>query len=107
MQEPSRGFVVFFCDLTGIHSGEMAFFDNALAGDYRVIHIDGLPEDNRGHGIVHAGETKAIEIDGAEVRALATLQTANILSAQDCRTATRTERERFARGHQGARGSVG
>src|SRR5262252_5019657 len=107
MQEPFCGLVVLFCDLTGIHRGEMAFFDNALAGDHRVIHIDGLPKDNRGHGIVHAGETKAIEIDGAEVRALAPCQTANILSAQDCRTATRAERERFARSHQGALGIVG
>ena len=77
MQEPFRGFVVFFCNLAGIHSDEMAFFDNALASDHRVIHIDGLPKDNRGHGIVHAGETQAIEIDGAEVRALAPCQTAN------------------------------
>ena len=99
--------MVFFCYLTGIHSGEMSFFDNALAGDHRVIHIDGLTEDNRGHGIVHAGETNAIEIDGAEVRALATCQTANILSAQDCRATTRAESERFARGHQFALGIVG
>ena len=89
MQEPLRGFVVLFCYLTGIHSGEMSFFDNALPGDYRVIHIDGLPKDNRGHRIVHAGETKAIEIDGAEVRALAPLQTPHILSSQDGRAACR------------------
>ena len=74
MQEPFRGFVVFFCYLTGIHSDEMSFFDNELAGDHRVIHIDGLPEDHRGNGIMHACETHAIEIDSAEVRALATFQ---------------------------------
>ena len=42
MQEPLRGFVVLFGYLTGIHSGEMSFFDNALAGNYRVIHIERL-----------------------------------------------------------------
>jgi hypothetical protein len=31
-----------------------------------------LTENHRGHGIVHAGEPQAIEIDGAEVCALAT-----------------------------------
>ena len=77
MQEPLRGFVVLFCYLTGIHSSEMSFFDNALAGNHRVIHIDRLTEDNRGHGIVHAGEPNTIEIDGAEVRTLATFQTTN------------------------------
>src|SRR5439155_27241399 len=51
--------------------------------------------------------TQALEIDGAEVRALATLHTTNILSAQDCRATTRAESGCFARGHQGAMGTVG
>jgi len=82
---------MFLDQLMFINRDQLPFPDNELTTDHGVIHIDGMPKDDRGNGIVHTGKADPIQIDGEEVRALATFQTAYIISSKNCRPATRAK----------------
>ena len=78
-----------------IHCTKLPFLDHKLSADDRVVRVDGLAKDNGSSRIMHAGKADTVEVDGEEVGALASFQTADIGAAQDGRAAARTEIQRF------------
>ena len=69
---------MFFDQFALIYRDKLTFSDNKLSADDRIIRVDGLTEDNGGNRVVHAGEFKALQIHGEEVRAFANFEAADV-----------------------------
>src|SRR5919197_3741339 len=99
--EPPRLDAVLAGDLLLVGAEEPAVADDFLAGDIQPVDAVRGGEDEAGNRVARAAELEAVRPPHGEVGALAGLERAEVVAAEERRAAARAELERLADGECG------
>jgi hypothetical protein len=82
---------MFLCELPFVCPDEVAVADDLLAADDEAIHSMRAGEDEAGNGILGPSELEAVRPPDRCVGAFPRRELADVVTAEDCRAATRPE----------------